>query len=89
MQRILLATKRGPNFAVRLSRAVKEVKPQIIVKLCWVNYQSKILEVISKEFQDISGKTQDLHFENLKEQEVMFNLVKAVSFVPPQYTELA
>ena len=83
MSRLLISTKRGPNFVVRLSRAVKEVKPSVVVKICWVNYQSKILEVISKEFKNISGQTQDLHFDNLKEQEVMFNYIKAISFVPP------
>lgn len=55
MQRILLSTKKGPHFAIRMSRAVKQIKPEIYIKLCWVNFQSKILEVISKEFKDISG----------------------------------
>ena len=67
ISRILISTKRSPNFVVRLARAVREVKPQVVVKLCWVNFQAKILEVISKEFKNISGSTQDLHFDNLKE----------------------
>ena len=53
--------------------------------MCSQNYQNKIIEVISQCVERVNCQESDKRDCNLKENELLFNIIKAMSYVPTQW----
>ncbi len=77
------------HFVARFGRALQAVRPGTQLRLCFSNFQNKILEVIGKHLDPVHGQALDSNEANIKESEFVFQMFKAIAFVPVQLTELA
>ena len=79
-RQIIFSTKRNLHFFARVEKILKEhVSSSIILKLCFANYQDKILEIINST---MPKEREDLNLINIKEKELMFNYLKSIVFLP-------
>ena len=85
ISRIVMSSKRNAHFILRLSQVVKEIKSDIVVKMCYQNFQTKILQSLCKNVDKVNCQQSDKHDANFKEHELLFNFIKSLVFIPPQF----
>ena len=81
----MLSTKRNVHFVHRFAQAVHRISPSVSIKMCSQNFQNKIIEVISQCVERVNCQESDKRDCNLKENELLFNIIKAMSYVPTQW----